>query len=68
MRMFGAGYLLLDNEKDISHADGAGGDPAFLLLGNDIAEFEDSAASLCLCWGVRLILTCFLLCLVSFVA
>ena len=50
--MFGAGCLLLDNDETFgSHADGAGGDPASLLLANDFAECDDSAASLCLCWG-----------------
>ena len=51
MRMFGAGCLLLDNEKVVSHADGAGGDPVSLLLANDFTECEDSVASLCLCRG-----------------
>ena len=50
--MFGAGCLLLDNDEKVgSHADGAGGDPASLLLANDFAECDDSAASFCLCWG-----------------
>ena len=51
MRMFGAGCLLLDNEKVVSHADGAGGDPVSLLLANDFTECEDSVGSLCLCQG-----------------